>query len=103
MSAIGFSKGLLLPAPNLAYALRVPLVGRGIVGIEFECLLELSLSSGKIPVVSHLVGAQNGMGTSQGRILLWRIRAWQMLIPYCLALVANPAKTRSRDLWRWLD
>ena len=48
------------------------MVCRGIVGIEFESLLVLSLSSGKIPVVLHLVAAQNGMGMSQGRVQLQR-------------------------------
>src|SRR5713226_583321 len=60
--------GFRLPAPNRANILRVPHVCRGIVGVEFQSLLVLSLSSGKIPVVLHLVTAQNGMGMSQRRV-----------------------------------
>src|SRR5260370_4968646 len=73
MGTIDFSKGFLLPATNLAKLFRVPLVGRGIVGVEFQGLFVLSLSSGKIPVVLHLVAGQNGMGMSQRRIQLQRL------------------------------
>src|ERR1700693_1420096 len=70
MGTIDFSNDLLLPAPNYPNSFRVPLVSRGIVGVEFESLLELCLSPGKIPIVLHLVDAKNGMGASQGRVQL---------------------------------
>ena len=70
MSKIDFRKGFLFSAPDLANIVGVPLVRSGIVGVEFERLLELSLSARKIPVVLHLVAAQNGMRMSQGRVQL---------------------------------
>src|SRR5271170_5484554 len=68
LGAFDFSKSFLLPATHYSNIDRVPLVGRGIGGVECQSLLVLRLSSGKIPVVLHLVAAQNSMGTSQGRV-----------------------------------
>ena len=65
VSAIDFSDGLVLPATNPGDILCVPLVRRGIVGIEFEGLPVLGLSPGKIPVLIHLIGAQDSMGMGQ--------------------------------------
>src|SRR5208337_2712163 len=61
MRTIDFRKGFLFSAPNHANIVRVPLMRSGVVGVELERLLELSLSPRKIPVVLHLVAAQNGM------------------------------------------
>src|ERR1700730_1255099 len=81
MTSIDFSQGFLLPATNEANIVRVPLVGCGIVGVKFESLLVLSLPAGKIPVVLHLIAAQNGVGMGQCRVQLQRlasggIRLW---------------------------
>lgn len=65
VSTIGFSKSLLLPAAKRAEIVRVPHVGHGIVGIEFESVLVFGLSSGEIPVVENFAAAQNGMGMDQ--------------------------------------
>jgi hypothetical protein len=48
VSTIDFSKGFLLPTANHRNIVWVPPVPRGIVGVEFEGLLELSLSSGRV-------------------------------------------------------
>src|SRR6266849_5719324 len=65
VSATGFCNGLLLSATNLGNIICVIQVRRGIVGIEFEGLPVLGLSPGKIPVVLHLIGSQDGMGMGQ--------------------------------------
>ena len=65
VSAIGFSNGLLSSATHRANIFCVPLVRRCIVGIEFEGLPVLGLSPGKIPVLIHLIGAQDSMGMGQ--------------------------------------
>src|SRR5215469_9956424 len=51
---------------------RKPLIRSGIVGIEFNGLPTLSLSSSKIPIVQHLDVAEDGMGMGQGRVQLQR-------------------------------
>src|SRR5215469_7012805 len=64
-------EGFLFPAAKAANLSCVPLVGCGIVGIEFKSLLELSLSSRKVPLPQHLLGiAQDCVGTSQVRVQL---------------------------------
>jgi hypothetical protein len=68
VGTIGFSNGVLLPATNHRNSECVPHVCGGIVRIEFESLLELSFSSGKIPVVRHLVDTKKRMGASQRRV-----------------------------------
>src|SRR6266571_5795114 len=73
VSAISFSNRLLLSAANLANIRCVPMMCRGIVGVEFEGLLVLGLSPGKIPVVLHVIAAQDGMGMGQGRTQLKRL------------------------------
>jgi len=64
MSAIGFSKGCLLPAANHANIVCVQFVCRGVIGIKIRSLFILSLSFGKISVVFHFDLAKNGMGMS---------------------------------------
>src|SRR5579864_1288915 len=70
VGTIDFSKGSLLPAANQSNSGSVPPVPSGIVRVEFESPLELSLSSGKVPVVLHLVVAQNSVGTCQSSVQL---------------------------------
>src|SRR5271169_67301 len=68
MREIDFRNGFLLPASDHGDLVGVPLACGGIVGVEFERLLELSLSPTKIPVILHLIAAQNGMRMSQRRV-----------------------------------
>src|ERR1700721_3409748 len=70
MSASNFRQRLLLSASECAEVFGVPLVGRGIVGVELQRFLELRFTSGKIPVIAHLVAAQNGMRMREGRVQL---------------------------------
>src|ERR1700691_2171449 len=70
MSARNFRQRLLLPASECAEVFGVPLVGRGIVGVELQRFLELRFTPGKIPVVAHLVTTQNGMRMREGRVQL---------------------------------
>src|SRR5215469_8554537 len=62
------ASGSLPPIRPMSFG--VPMVGRCIVRIELKSLLIFSLASSEVPLELHLVAAQNGMGTSQGRIQL---------------------------------
>src|SRR5690348_17210760 len=70
MSALGFRNGLLFSAADPTDVRRMPLMSRGIVGIEFQRPFELGLSSRKIPIMLHLEAAQNSMGMSKSRVQL---------------------------------
>src|ERR1700674_1641496 len=59
--------------PSMARSNALQPVRPGIAGVEFQSLLVLSLASGKIPVVLHIVAAQNSMGIGQGRVQLQRL------------------------------
>ena len=65
VSAIDLNSGRLLSATNLGNITCVSHVRRGVVRIEFEGLPVLGLSPGKIPVVLHLIAAQDSMGMGQ--------------------------------------
>src|ERR1019366_1908280 len=73
VGAIDLSNGFLFPATEHGKVERVQPVRPGIAGVEFQSLLVLSLASGKIPVVLHIVAAQNSMGIGQGRVQLQRL------------------------------
>src|SRR5271167_1550949 len=68
MSTIDFSQCFLLPAPKDTQIVCISLVCMCIVGVEFQSLLELSLSSRKIPFPCHLHAAQIDVGTGQGGV-----------------------------------
>src|ERR1035437_11077614 len=70
MGAIDLSNGFLFPATEHGKVERVQPVHPGIAGVEFQSLLVLSLASGKIPVVLHIVAAEYSMGIGQGRVQL---------------------------------
>src|SRR5271168_3988662 len=53
MGAIAFVNGLLRPATDIGERLREPLVRRGVAGVKFQGLSELSLASGKIKLILH--------------------------------------------------
>jgi len=69
VGTIDLDNGLLMPA-QCAQFFRIPLVGGGVIGIEFDRLLEFGLSSGEVPVVLDFVCSQHGVGMSQGRVQL---------------------------------
>jgi hypothetical protein len=92
MGAIDLSQCFLLSAANSAEAFRIPLVGRGVVGIKFNRFFELRFSSGKVPVVPHLVAAQHGVEMSQRGIQLQRFAGGGIRLR--ILLVWIPSKVR---------
>ena len=65
ISLIDFRQSIPLSAADHAKVLGEPLMGGGIVGIECKGLPEFGLAASKIPIVFHLVAAENGVRMSQ--------------------------------------